>query len=35
METALHGVAGFTVKSGAQAAVETVADLEGPAGTDQ
>ena len=35
-ETALvHGVAGFTTKSGRQAAVETVADPEGPAGADQ
>ena len=35
-ETALvHGVAGFTAKSGCQAAVETVADPEGPAGADQ
>ena len=36
METALvHGVAGFTAKSGCQAAVETVADPEGLVGADQ
>ena len=31
----VHGVAGFTAKSGRQAAVETVVDPEGPAGADQ
>ena len=35
-ETALvHGIAGFTAKSGGQAAVETVADPEGPVGAYQ
>ena len=35
-ETALvHGIAGFTATSGGQAAVETVADPEGPAGAYQ
>ena len=28
----MHGIAGFTAKSGGQAAVENVADPEGPAG---
>ena len=31
----VHGIAGFTAKSGGQAAVETVADPEGPAGVYQ
>ena len=31
----VHGVAGFTTKSGCQAAVETVVDTEGPAGVGQ